>query len=55
LLKNSDDAGGGRRYVLLHSLAFFADDVADAITRVPEQLHTDASTYEGQHARNDGA
>jgi hypothetical protein len=55
VLKHGNHTGGGRGDVLLHSFAFFADDVTNAITSVPEQLQTIADVYEGQHARNDAA
>jgi hypothetical protein len=55
MLKGNDNAGGCRRYILLHSFAFFADDVTDAIASVPEQFHAVANVYKGNHARNDGA
>jgi hypothetical protein len=47
VLKHCDHTSGSRGNVLLHSFAFFANDVADAIARVPEQIHAASSAYEG--------
>ncbi len=49
MLKYGNHASSSRRYVLLYSFAFFADDVTNAIARVPEQLHAVANAYEGDH------
>lgn len=54
MLKHCDHAGGGWGDILLHGIAFFADDVADAITSVPEQFQTIADVDEGEHVGDDG-
>jgi hypothetical protein len=54
VLKYGNHAGCGRGDVLLHGLAFFADNVTNAITSVPEQIQTIANVYEGEHVGNDG-
>jgi hypothetical protein len=35
--------------MLLHRFALFADDVADTVTRVSNELDAVSNAYEGQH------
>ena len=55
VLKNGGYVGCSDCKVRLHGFAFLADDVANAVTSVPQQVHAASDAYEGHHAAYNGA
>jgi hypothetical protein len=55
VLKDGGHTGCGGCKVRLHSFAFLADDVANAVTSVPQHVHAAADAYKGRDAGYNGA
>jgi hypothetical protein len=49
VLKHRHNVGGSKRNVLLDCFTLFADDVADTVTGVSDELNAVANAYERQH------
>jgi hypothetical protein len=49
VLKHRHNVGGSKRNMLLDRFTLFADDVADTVTRVSNELNAVANADERQH------